>query len=112
MVAVQIIVLLAELVAFIPLGLLALLGWFLFRSLGPFGHLLLVAGGITLALFLAVFLFYVVIFVLGCLHMFYQAYALYFLGGRYPLLGDLLEPEPYPPLSRPTGGEQPPIPAI
>jgi hypothetical protein len=96
-VAMQIVVLFAEIVAAIPLGLLALLAWFLFRSLGPAGHVLLVAGAVTLMLILAVFLFYVMILVMGCVHMFYQAYALYFLGGRYPLLGNILEPPvPYP----------------
>jgi hypothetical protein len=28
---------------------------------------------------------------------FFQAYALYFLGGRYPLLGQILQPTPIPP---------------
>jgi hypothetical protein len=92
MIAMQVVVMLAEILALIPLGILALLGWFLFRSAGPIGHILFIAGGITLGLALGVFLFYVMTLVLGCVHMFYQAYALYFLGGRYPLLGDILEP--------------------
>jgi hypothetical protein len=105
-VAMQVVVLVAEIVALIPLGLMAALGWYLFRTLGPVGHVLLVAGGITLGLIFAVFLGYVAILVLGCFHMFYQAYALYFLGGRYPLLGDILEPPQHslpepPPLVEP-----------
>ncbi|MDW5267784.1 MULTISPECIES: hypothetical protein [Acidobacteriaceae] len=102
MAIVQVIIMLAELVALIPFALLALLGWFMFRSLGPVGHLLLIGGGIMLGVAVIVVLFYIVIGVLGCAHMFYQNYALYFLGGRYPLLGDLLEPPapdfPPPPL--------------
>jgi hypothetical protein len=104
MIAVEITILIAEIVCAIPLGLLAFLGWFLFRSSGPVGHALIVAGGITLMLILIAFLFYLMFFVLGCLHTFFQAYALYFLGGRYPLLGNLLEPQqlPHPPLQPPS----------
>jgi hypothetical protein len=92
LIAMEIVVLLTELVAAIPLGLLALLGWFLFRSSGPVGHLLFIVGGVILLLIFTVFVFYVTVLVLGCVHMFLQAYATYFLGGRYPLLGDLLDP--------------------
>jgi hypothetical protein len=51
------------------------------------------AGAVTLGLVFIAFLFYVIFLVIGCVHTFLQAYALYFLGGRYPLLGDLLEPQ-------------------
>jgi hypothetical protein len=34
---------------------------------------------------------------MGSLITFFQAYALYFLGGRYPLLGDLLDRSTPPP---------------
>jgi hypothetical protein len=40
-------------------------------------------------------------------HVFFQAYALYFLGGRYPSLGDLLEP--VPDLSGPAFVTPPPL---
>jgi hypothetical protein len=33
----------------------------------------------------------------GVTGTFFQAYALYFLGGRYPLLGEILQPTPIPP---------------
>jgi hypothetical protein len=101
MMIMQIIVLLAELILLIPFGLLALLGWFLFRSLGPAGHILLFAGAITLGLIFAAGMFYITVLVMGCVHIFYQAYALYFLGGRYPQLGNLLEPPPPPPAEPP-----------
>ena len=39
----------------------------------------------------------VVIAFMGTLLTFFQAYALYFLGGRYPLLGDLLDRSTPPP---------------
>jgi hypothetical protein len=92
MIAMEIAIIIAEIVAAIPLGLLAFLGWYLFRSSGLIGHALMVAGGITLGLILIAFIFYVAILVMGCFHTFYQAYALYFLGGRYLLLGNLLQP--------------------
>lgn len=42
----------------------------------------------------------VAIFMLASLvGTFFQAYSLYFLGGRYPLLGELLQPTPEPPPS-------------
>jgi hypothetical protein len=94
MVAVEIVIIIAEIVGAIPLGLLAFLGWYLLRSAGPVGHVLMIAGAVTLALVLLAFIFYVAILVMGCLHTFFQAYALYFLGGRYPLLGNLLESSP------------------
>jgi hypothetical protein len=34
---------------------------------------------------------------MGSLLTFFQAYALYFLGGRYPILGDLLDRSTPPP---------------
>jgi hypothetical protein len=93
-IAMQIAIITAEIVAAIPLGLLGTLGWYLFRSSGTIGHVLMIAGAITLGLIFVAFLFYISLLVMGCLQTFFQAYALYFLGGRYPLLGDLLEPPP------------------
>ena len=101
MIAMQVVIIIAELILIIPLGLLAFLGWFVLHSLGPVGHLLLIAGALTLGLLFLVGFFYVTTLVMGCVHTFYQAYALYFLGGRYPQLGDLLEPPPLPPVEPP-----------
>jgi hypothetical protein len=61
---------------------------------------------------------------MGSLLTFFQAYALYFLGGRYPLLGDLLDrstpppayayaasfPPPAPPPYQPPQPDSPPTP--
>jgi hypothetical protein len=91
-IAMEIAIIFAEIVAAIPLGLLAFLGWYLFRSSGLIGHMLMIAGAITLGLIFVAFLFYIGLLVVGSVHIFFQAYALYFLGGRYPLLGNLLEP--------------------
>jgi len=85
-------ILIAMILAAIPFGIVAGLGWFLLHTFGFVGHMLLVAGGITLYLLFIAFAFYMEIGLFGCILIFLQAYALYFLGGRYMFLGDLLEP--------------------
>jgi hypothetical protein len=93
----QVGIILAEIVSLIVFAIIGGIGWLILHLLGTVGHILMVAGGITLGLFFMIFLFYVMTFFMGAVHIFYQAYALYFLGGRYPLLGDLLEPTYTPP---------------
>jgi hypothetical protein len=85
-------ILLAMILAAIPFGIVAGLGWLLLHSFGLIGHILMTVGGMVLYLLFMVFLFYMEIGLYGCILVFLQAYALYFLGGRYTLLGDLLEP--------------------
>lgn len=92
LIAMEIVGLIVELVAFIPLGLIGFGGWLLLHSLGEVGQVLMVAGTIILWIIGSAFMFYCVIGIQGCLLTFFQAYALYFLGGRYQHLGDLLEP--------------------
>jgi hypothetical protein len=99
-IAMEFLIIVVELIVAIPLGLIALLGWFLLHSLGPAGQVLLFAGGVVLFLIFFAFIFYVTIGFAGCVIIFFQAYSMYFLGGRYPLLGDLLEP-PAPDLAFP-----------
>ena len=106
-VAMEICILLVEFIAMIPLGIVGLLGYFALHSLGPVGQILLAVGGVVLLLVFLVFLFYTTILFCGCFVVFFQAYAVYFLGGRYPMLGDLLEPVPSGP---PFGIVLPPIP--
>jgi hypothetical protein len=43
---------------------------------------------------------------------FFQAYAIYFLGGRYPLLGEILQPTPEPPPTFYYQPAPPPLPPI
>ena len=117
-IAAEMLSILAVLILCIPLGLVAFLGGLLLRSAGDAGHLMMIAGGILLAIVGGIMMFYAVIFAMGCIHVFFQAYALYFLGGRYPLLGDMLEPPlpgfgyPNPPPSAPSApsGWLPPLP--
>jgi len=84
--------LIVELVALIPLCLIGFVGWLLLHSFGVIGHVFMVAGCVSLYLVGMVFVFYALIGIQGCVLTFFQAYGLYFLGGRYPLLGDILEP--------------------
>jgi hypothetical protein len=85
-------ILLAMIIAAIPLGIVAALGLLLFHFFGLAGHVLITAGGFVLYLGFMAFVFYMEIGLYGCIVIFLQAYALYFLGGRYPLLGNILEP--------------------
>ena len=93
-VAMEIAIILVELIAAIPLGIVAFLGWLLLHSFGPIGQILMVAGGVVLLLLFVAVMFYATIGCCGCFVVFFQAYAIYFLGGRYPMLGDLLAPVP------------------
>jgi hypothetical protein len=97
-VAMEFVIVASELLALVPLALVGVAGWFALRSAGDPGHLMMIAGGILLLVLFFIFVVFVSTLVLGSLHIFFQAYALYFLGGRYQPLGDLLEP-PGPPIS-------------
>jgi hypothetical protein len=114
-IALEVAIIFGELVIAIPLALIGLLGWLLLHTLGPAGHILLVAGVIVLILAFAVLILYLIIGLIGAVLLFFQAYALYFLGGRYPMLGDLLEPLPssfaYPP-PPPPAPAPPPLPSL
>jgi hypothetical protein len=101
-VAMEIAIILLELIVAIPLGIAAFLGWLLLHSMGPVGQILMVAGGIVLILLFVAALFYITVGLCGCFVVFFQAYAIYFLGGRYPMLGDLLMPVPSAPQSTAT----------
>jgi hypothetical protein len=111
-IAMEAAIFIGELLCLIPIGLVALAGWFLLRSAGDAGHLLMLAGAVLLLALFAVIVVYGSTIVLGCVHTFFQAYALYFLGGRYPLLGDMLEPPappvPYAPPQSPPAPMSPP----
>jgi hypothetical protein len=91
-IATEIAVIVAELVVAIPLGIVAFVGWLLLHSLKPAGPVLLFCGGAVLFVIFLALVFYVTTGFFGIIMVFFQSYALYFLGGRYHLLGDLLEP--------------------
>jgi hypothetical protein len=80
-------------------GVAFLFGFLLHLAGVPTAVLLGLAIAIGIVLYLALF-GYVMIIGLGTLLTFFEAYSLYFLAGRYPLLGELLArstPTPQPP---------------
>jgi hypothetical protein len=83
-------------VAMIPLGAVGVALWFGLHHAGTVGYIFMGLGfGILALLFLAVILITMLILV-AYQRTFLQAYALYFLAGRYPLLATYLEPPPPP----------------
>jgi hypothetical protein len=92
----------------IPLGGVAAALWFLLHQSSPFGTAVMyITFGLLGLVFLVVFLGAIICIMCAVL-TFYQAYALYFLGGRIPVIGNLLQPpSPEPPPIAP-----PPMPAL
>jgi uncharacterized membrane protein YhaH (DUF805 family) len=88
----SIILVFAILIAMVPLGGGGLILWLALRHAGPVGQFAMYAGLAVLGLLLiaAVILASIVLF--GYMYTFFQAYTLYFLGGRYPMLGAYLQP--------------------
>ena len=83
---------LAALIALVPFGGT---GFVLWKAMHGHGIASTAAMGLMLAVLAIVFAALVVcaaLIALGYVFTFLQAYALYFLGGRYPLLGSYLEP--------------------
>jgi hypothetical protein len=95
-IAAELCIVAAALVAAAPLGLIGGALWLLLRSAGEIGTLLLSIGIGLLCVIFAACVLVAAICIAGAVLVFYQAYALYFLGGRIPALGNLLEPPPPP----------------
>jgi hypothetical protein len=82
----------------VVVGIIALLGYLVLHALGASTTVLVALGvilGVALYLF---FIFYVVFLGAGTVLTFLESYLLYFLGGRYPMLGGLLEASTPPPV--------------
>ena len=86
-----------------PLGGVGFGLWKEFHLAGAGAHAGMIAGWILLALALLTVIAVGVICLFGYLFTFLQAYAIFFLGGRYPLMGQLLTEPPAPvlPAARP-----------
>jgi hypothetical protein len=82
----EIVVLLATLIV----GAVVLLFGFLLHLVGVPSVLLTVLG-VLVGIVWYFGIFYTLLFAIGPVFTFLDAYALYYLGGRYPMLGDLLE---------------------
>jgi hypothetical protein len=81
----------AALLALVPMGLLGA-AFYLLVHKSPMSSVLLGIGLFAGMCVLIAWIFFVMFLVAGFIFTFFQAYALYFLGGRYPLLGEILEP--------------------
>jgi hypothetical protein len=90
-IAAEIAVAIVLLLSLIPPGIVGLILWLSLHKAGTIGIVLLVACAICGLLVYVCWAICVVLSFVGSLLTFFQAYALYFLGGRYPLLGDLLD---------------------
>jgi hypothetical protein len=96
-----IIVVLSVIVASIPLGGIGVALYFALRHGAMASHVALGIGLTLLALIFLALFFALLLALVAWTNTFFQAYALYFLGGRYPLLGDLLEQHAPPPAAYP-----------
>jgi len=94
----EILIFLTLLVSLIPFAIVGGVLWLAFHHAGTVGTAALIASAIVGGLVLLVWMAGVFIGILGTVFVFTQSYALYFLGGRYPLLGNVLELQqlPYP----------------
>jgi len=98
----EILIGLTLIVSLIPFALIGGVMWFALHNAGPVGIAALIASAIVGTFVLLLWMACVIIGIVGTLFVFTQAYALYFLGGRYPLLGNILEPTPSPHFTPPS----------
>ena len=93
--------LLALLVLALPLGLVGFLLWHAVHGAGTAAWFLMGTAGVVAAIAIGAVMSCVYLAATGTLLMFARAWSLYFLGGRYPLLGQYLEPGPAVPVWTP-----------
>jgi len=98
------------LLSLIPPGIVGLILYLSLHKAGTIGIVLLVACAICGFVVYLCWAVCVALSIMGSLLTFFQAYALYFLGGRYPLLGDLLERSTPPPAYAAAANFPPPPP--
>ncbi|SNT06920.1 hypothetical protein SAMN05421770_10427 [Granulicella rosea] len=89
------------LVLAIPFGGCGFALWMALRHAGTGGQFVLIAGSVVLIAAILVPLVVAAILLFGVSSTFLRAYSLFFLGGRYPLLGSILEPDPGSPFTPP-----------
>jgi hypothetical protein len=95
-IAVGIVIILCALIVLIPFGILGAILWGALHS-GPAGAKAVMWCGIAILAIAYLAIFLIASFMCsGVTGTFFQAYSIYFLAGRYPLLGDILGPLPEP----------------
>ncbi|MBS1815321.1 MAG: hypothetical protein JSS87_10635 [Acidobacteria bacterium] len=82
----------AVMISAIPFVVAGLLVWLPLRHASTAGHIFAGIFGVLLCVVFLAWMLVLTIAVFGTLLTFYIAWGTYYLGGRYPLLGDLLEP--------------------
>lgn len=95
-IAAEIGIALAALAFGIPTGAIGAVMWFLLRQSGTLAHAIMYISFALLGLVFLTALVGAILCISAAVLIFYQSYALYFVGGRYPQLGNLLEPPPPP----------------
>jgi hypothetical protein len=106
-IAAQFAIFIAALAGGIPLAFIGGGLWLALRHADTPGTVLLFLVLGVLGLVFLVWIFFAVLCAVAATQLFLQSYALYFLGGRYPLLGNLLEP-PHPGFAYPPPPITPP----
>jgi hypothetical protein len=102
----------AMLISLLPFGIVGGALYLALRNAGMAGHLLLISAAIVGALLVLVWNVCLYAAAVGYVIYFWQAYALVFYGGRYPLLGNLLEPPPPAPAVAPEPPSPPDLPPL
>lgn len=92
----EFVTLLILLVSALPFAVLGGAVWVALRNAGPAAVAVLSAAAALGAVILLIWGAILFIALLGAVSIFGQAYALYFFGGRYPPLGQVLDPPRYP----------------
>jgi hypothetical protein len=82
--------------------------WYALHHAGVAGYIFMGLGWAVLGVIFAAVMIILILALTAYVTCFWQAYALYFLGGRYPLLGSYLEPLLPPPGYSPYGHPPPP----
>jgi hypothetical protein len=95
-VVIEICVLLVALAAALPIGGAGFALWFALHNGGTFASIAMYTCIGLLIVFFLIVMFAAVLCIGGAVLIFYQAYALYFLGGRIEQIGRLLQPPPPP----------------
>ena len=105
---------LGALIALIPIGVGGGILWMALHNGGIVSKIVMITGWVVLALAFVVVILFAAIMVMGYVHSFIKTYSLYFLGGRYPRVGEYLDaylatvlapaqpyPHSYPPYAPP-----------
>jgi hypothetical protein len=109
-IAAEMCIALVALISLIPFGIVGGGLWAALHNSGTGGKVALIGAAVVGGLIFLAWLALLGISALGSVYTFSQAYSLYFLGGRYPMLGDLLDRSTPPPAFAYGAGFPPPYP--